>query len=57
MQVGELTAAGEHDVAICRVEGMLAPEEGVPSMADALSSARCRELGVVSDKGRAVEPA
>ena len=59
VQVGELTSAGEHDVAICRVEGMLAPPDGEAgtTMADALSSARLRELGLITDRGKAVEPA
>ena len=58
VQLGELTPCGEHDVAICQVEGMLAPpEEGDgPSMGDALSSARLRELGIITDRGKAVEP-
>ena len=57
VQVGELTACGEHDVAVCRIEGMLAPPAGAgPSMADALSSARLRELGIITDRGKAIDP-
>ena len=57
VQVGDLIPCGEHDVAICTVEGMLAPPEGDgPTMADALSSARLRELGIITDRGKAVEP-
>ena len=58
VQVGELTECGEHDVAICVVEGMLAQDGGgvVEQPPAALSSARLRELGLISEKGRAVEP-
>ena len=57
-QVGELTSCGEHDVVLCTVEGMLSyGEAGGPTAEDALSSARCRELGLITDRGKAVEPA
>ena len=59
VQVGELTSCGEHDVAICRVEGMVVPDqsaEGAATMGDALSTARLRELGMISDRGKAVSP-
>jgi len=60
VQVGELiTQGGEHDVAICRVEGMLVPpaEDAVgATMADALSTARGRQLGLITDRGKAIAP-
>lgn len=62
VQVGELVNAGEHDVAICRVEEMFA-EDG-PCAAAPLSTAcekplctaALRDAGLITDRGRAVEP-
>jgi flavin reductase (DIM6/NTAB) family NADH-FMN oxidoreductase RutF len=54
-QVGELTSAGEHDLALCRVDGVLADLEG-PMPEDALSTAALRAAGLITDRGRAVEP-
>ena len=56
VQVGELMPCGEHDLAICRVEGMLSQDVDGPGMAEALSSARLRELGIITDRGKAVQP-
>ena len=57
----ELTSCGEHDLVLCRVEGMVSPPgsegEQRAKMDDALSTARCRELGLITDRGKAVEPA
>ena len=55
VQQGEATACGEHDLVLCRVEGMLAPADGA-STGDALSSARLREANIITDRGKAVEP-
>ena len=58
VQMGEVqNLGGEHDLVVCRVEAMLAPPEGAgPTMDEALSSARLRELGIITDRGKAVEP-
>ena len=53
-QVGELLDAGEHDVALCRVESYADPKGPAPDTA--LSSARLRAAGLITDKGRAVAP-
>ena len=53
-QVGELLDAGEHDVALCRVEAFADPNGPAPDAA--LSSAALRAAGLITDKGRAVEP-
>jgi len=54
-QVGELLDAGEHDVALCRVEAFAADDSPAPDAA--LSTAALRDAGLITDKGRAVEPA
>lgn len=54
-QVGELLDAGEHDVALCRVEAFADPRGPPPDAA--LSTAALRAAGLITDKGRAVEPA
>ncbi len=56
VQVGELTSCGEHDLALCKVEGVLAAPEGGPTTDDALQSRALREAGLISDKGRAIAP-
>ena len=56
VQVGEMTPCGEHDATICRVEGML---DGVGDGAGfdaALSTAVCRGLGLITDRGKAIPP-
>jgi len=55
VQVGELQSCGEHDLVLCRVEGMLAPG-GEAMDDDALSSAQLREMGIITDRGKAIEP-
>lgn len=52
-QQGALIDAGSHDVAICRLENVLA--SGVDP-GPALSTAELREAGLISVAGRAVEP-
>ena len=55
VQVGELIPAGEHDLALCRVEGVLSNPHG-PTALDALSTQALREAGLISDRGRAIAP-
>ncbi len=55
MQEGELLEAGEHDVAICRVERTLAVEGG-PAFDQQVDTGRLRELGLVTEQGRAAPP-
>ena len=52
-QQGALVDAGSHDVAICRLERVLASGEEDPG--PALSTAELREAGLISVAGRAVE--
>eukprot|EP00310_Coccolithus_braarudii_P017938 CAMPEP_0183333078 /NCGR_PEP_ID=MMETSP0164_2-20130417/2064_1 /TAXON_ID=221442 /ORGANISM="Coccolithus pelagicus ssp braarudi, Strain PLY182g" /LENGTH=202 /DNA_ID=CAMNT_0025501907 /DNA_START=11 /DNA_END=619 /DNA_ORIENTATION=+ len=55
VQVGELIDAGEHDIAVCRVEGAwgnMAPS----SQSCALSTGALREAGLISSAGRVVLP-
>jgi flavin reductase (DIM6/NTAB) family NADH-FMN oxidoreductase RutF len=54
-QVGDPTPCGEHDLVVCRVEAVLADPSG-PSPAAALSTATLRAAGLITDRGRAVEP-
>jgi hypothetical protein len=56
-QEGELLSftGSEHDVAVCRVVHCLATPDG-PAPAEQVSTARLRELGVISELGRAVPP-
>ena len=55
VQVGELTPCGEHDLALCRVEGILALPGG-PTTDTALQTRDLRAAGIISDKGRAIGP-
>ena len=55
-QVGEFIAAGDHDVAICRVEQVLAaPSEGEAAPVP-LSTGALRDANLITAAGRAVEP-
>lgn len=53
----ELRAFGEHEMAVCRVEGMLEGlGEGPAGFDRALSTRACREMGLITDRGKAVPP-
>lgn len=60
--VGDITNAGDHDVAICRLEKTLAPELRADKEVDdddvsrPLMSAFLREKGLISNKGQAIAP-
>lgn len=51
---GEPFDAGDHDVAICKVLAIYAPASGEGRGARPLETARLRELGMITDAGRAV---
>ena len=52
-----LRAFGEHEMAVCRVEGMLEGlGEGRAGFDRALSTRTCRDLGLITDRGKAVPP-
>ena len=53
-QVGELQAAGEHDVALCRVA--FYTQLGEPPSDGMLSSSLLRAENLITDRGRAIEP-
>ena len=53
VQQGELISAGDHDVAICRVDAICADEGGA---GEPLSTAALREAGLITSAGRAVPP-
>jgi flavin reductase (DIM6/NTAB) family NADH-FMN oxidoreductase RutF len=55
---GELINAGEHDVAICQVVSILGTGDslGDDGAVCALDTARLRDLGMISEAGRAVPP-
>ena len=55
VQVGELQDAGEHDLALCRVEEFLVEAQGATDEV-ALSTAALREAGIITDRGKAIEP-
>ena len=50
----ELKNCGEHDAALCVLEGVYVEEEG--AALDALCSSQLRALGLISDAGRAIPP-
>ena len=56
--MGELIDAGSHDVAICRVESMLVDEgsSACKEYPGYLSTATLRDMGIISEQGRVVEP-
>ena len=57
-QLGELQDAGEHDLALCRAEFFADPDVASLSAKATthLSSAALREAGIITDRGRAVDP-
>lgn len=56
VQEGEFIDAGEHDVAICRLEGVFVSDESKGSADSALDTRELRTLGLISDAGRAMAP-
>ena len=53
----QLRACGEHDVAICTVEGAIGDPDLLPSAySSALNTQVCRLMGLISDRGKAIEP-
>ena len=52
--IGELIDCGSHEVAICKVEEMLVGKED-ESKKEYLSTARLRELGIITEQGRVAE--
>ena len=52
---GDFFNAGEHDAAICVLEGVYASAEACPG-GPSLMTAELRKLGLVSDAGRAIAP-
>ena len=53
---GELIDAGEHDTAICLLDGVFASDQATGPADGALDTRECRALGLVSDAGRAIAP-
>ena len=58
VQVGDLVDAGEHALALCRVEAMLEDEgaSGGARASEALMTSELREAGIITDRGKAIEP-
>lgn len=54
-QEGEALDAGDHDIVICTVEEMMTPSPSEP-VGVPMSTQALREAGVVSEKGRAIDP-
>ena len=57
VQQGELIDAGNHEVAICRLERVFGPGEAEGQASAGLNTAELREAGLITAAGRAVEPA
>jgi len=58
--VGDIVDGGEsHDIAICKVDEMLLPGDGnddhVANSEEYLSTAKLRELGIITEQGRIAE--
>lgn len=51
---GEVIDCGEHDAALCVLDGVFVEEDGVRP--DALCTSQLREMGLISDAGRAIAP-
>lgn len=51
----ELRAFGEHEMAVCRVDGMLGDSDAA-GFDGALSTRACRDLGLITDRGKAIPP-
>jgi hypothetical protein len=51
----ELRAFGEHEMAVCRVDGMLGDSDAA-DFDGALSTRACRDLGLITDRGKAIPP-
>ena len=52
--VGDVVDAGDHDIAVCRLEKILVPAS--EAQGGSMMSAFLREQGLISDKGQAVPP-
>ena len=56
-RVGDLIDCGSHDLAICRIESMLVPDDrdGDASHKDNLNTGKLRELGIITEQGRVAD--
>eukprot|EP00440_Ansanella_granifera_P012806 gb/GFBE01013909.1/.p2 GENE.gb/GFBE01013909.1/~~gb/GFBE01013909.1/.p2 ORF type:complete len:122 (-),score=28.68 gb/GFBE01013909.1/:12-377(-) len=54
---GEVIDAGDHDVAICKLDGIYYPKSQTESNSDLLLTDLLRDRGLISAAGRAIEPA
>ena len=52
----ELRAFGEHEMAVCSVEGMPGAWERDQRASTAHCRRACREMGLITDRGKAVPP-
>jgi flavin reductase (DIM6/NTAB) family NADH-FMN oxidoreductase RutF len=51
--IGDLINCGSHDVAVCKVEGMLVSDDETKT--SYVSTARLRELGLITEQGRVAD--